>query len=338
MFTPRREMSSSDRYQAPDQTSAGAHWSQTFSSACELAKCFAKLGKTISVVQLSRGPLKGLFSAVNLDGISLIRISTNQMLLVNGERGEDCLSFSLEITGNNGDHRVQCEAFQSHALYGFNQGLQDAHFQLSAGSISIISITSAQSFNAFLTRTGHHHLIEPLLTSNHCNMDAASHQRLARQLSQPLIHPPCSDSERRTTTQDLLASLLSCLQLQSHHFVPFELSSRNQLIKEFVRWGITNSSTASGLDAICKQLYTSRRTLILGSKDNFNCGPMELLRTIRLQQVHGLLRSQADRQRQGLQQVSDVAAFYGFRSRGHFARAYQDHFAETPRTTLLRSA
>lgn len=329
-------------FQLPERLSATPSWDTAFFSACGLAQCFAKIGKVFTAVQLSPGPLAGRFSVVHLGSISVLMISTNKVLLLNGDKGKNCVCFCLEVSGNNADHRVQCQAFNPHALYGFNQTLEESHFQLSAGSISILTVTKADHFNAFLTRTGHDYLIDPMLTSNCLNLDEAMHLHLANQLSQVLRHPPRTGRDCQLKTQDLLTSFLACLQSQADQFEPFDLSSRQQLVQEFVRWGINNGNgNGNGnntLDEICQQLYTSRRTLILGTKENFNCGPMELLRTIRLQQVHTLLRSPERRDQAGLHQVSDVAAFCGFRSRGHFAKAYQDHFDESPRTTLMRSA
>lgn len=325
-------------FQLPERLTSCPNWDTSFFSACELAQCFAKIGKAFTAVQLSPGPLAGRFSMVHLGSLSVLMISTNQVLLLNGDKGKNCVCFCLEVTGNNTDHRVQCQAFKSHALYGFHQNLQESHFQLSAGSISILTVTKADTFNAFLTRTGHDYLIDLMLTSNCLNLDEAMHLRLANQLGEVLRHPPTSQRKCRQRTQELLASFLTCLQNPAGQLEPFELTSRQHLVKEYVRWGISNGTTTNTFDEICQQLYTSRRTLILGTKENFHCGPMELLRTIRLQQVHALLRSPAERDREGLSQVSEVAAFCGFRSRGHFAKAYQDHFAESPRTTLLRSA
>ena len=308
-----------------------------FVSGCELEKCFAQLGKAFKVVQLSPGPLAGRFSVVHLQGLSVLMVSTNKVLLLNGERGKNVISFSLEITGNTDDHRVQCQAFHRNALYGFNQNLQESHFQLSAGSVSIISFTTAERFNTLLAHLDQEHLIESLTLSNCLPLDDETHQQLANQLAQVFTKPPRTLRERTLASESILMQVVASLQSASDHFKPFELSPREYLIRDLVQWGINHGNTPCTLDDICKQLYTSRRTLILGSKENFNCGPMELLRTIRLQQVHALLRSQTARDAAGLRQVSDVAEFCGFRSRGHFAHAYQQQFDETPKATLMKS-
>ena len=319
------------------QQAAAWSYDASFLSSCQLEQCFARLGKTFQVVQLSPGPLAGRFSVVHLQGLSVLMISTNKVLLVNGERGNDCVSFSLEISGNVDDHRVQCQAFERHALYGFNQKLQEAHFQVSAGSVCLMAITTATRINTLLTRLGQDHLIESLMSSNCLPLDGETHAALANQMSTVFTKRPRTPKQRSLAAESILMQVVASLQKGLEAFRPFALSSRDSLVQEFIRWGFEHGTTPATLDEICQNLYTSRRTLILGSKENFNCGPMELLRTIRLQQVHALLRSPAARSAAGLQQVSDVAEFCGFRSRGHFARAYQEHFEETPKATLMKS-
>ena len=330
------QLSPSHSLQPPDRTCPS--WDTSFFSACELESCLQGLGKAYRVVQLSAGPLSGRFSVVHLHGTSVLMISTNQVLLLNGDRGRDFISFCLEISGNNVDHRVQCQTFDPLSIYGFNQELTEAHVQLSAGSISLFAFSSAKHFRTFLSRAWQEQLIEQLHISNAIQVSAQTHSSLANHLGQILCHPPADLHHSKLMAENLRMQLLTCLLSQDHQFKPFELAPRERLVQELVSWGLNNSNNPKNLDEICTELFTSRRTLILGSKDNFKRGPMELLRTIRLQQVHALLRSPQARQDAGLHQVHDVAAHFGFRSRGHFAKAYQDHFDEAPRTTLIRSA
>ena len=291
----------------------------------------------MSVVQLSSGPLTGRFSVLHLEGVSLVLISTNQMLLINGDRGKDLLSFSLEITGNNDGHRVQCQSFDPFGIYGFNQNLREAHFQLGAGSMSLLAIISTNRINNLLTQAGLDHLIDLMLTSNSLSLAPDQHRHLCHHFLAAMKSPPITLRDSYTTAQTLIAMLIENIQSRSKHFVPLTLSTRSQLVREFVNWGTFDPCSKANLDEICEKLYTSRRTLILGIKDNFDCGPMELLRTIRLQQVHSLLRSPEARRQNELHNVSAIAEHYGFRSRGHFARSYRTHFNETPRATLINS-
>ena len=89
--------------------------------------------------------------------------------------------------------------------------------------------------------------------------------------------------------------------------------------------------------AVCQQLFPTKTTLTVGCREMFGYGPMALMRRIRLQQVHELLGNPDLQQRLGCHTVQQAAAHFGFASRNHFASAYHDLFAETPRTTLLAS-
>lgn len=324
--------------QRPINEAFNPSWDRSFFSACDLERYLQQLGKTHKVVQLSKGPISGRFSVVHLQGITVLMISTNKTLLLNGDRGSNFISFCLEVSGNNADHRVQAQAFDPFSIYGFNLEIKESHFQLSAGSISLFAIAPAHLFTKFLHRIGQEPLIEQLQISNTLRPSAEAHSNLSNQLGRVFCHPPTTLHQSKLMAESIKVEILNCLLSQDGMFIPFELSPRERLVQELVSWGFENSQGSKNLDDICQELFTSRRTLILGSKENFHCGPMELLRTIRLQQVHALLRSEQARYAAGLYQVNEVATHFGFQSRGHFAKAYQEHFDESPRTTLIRSA
>ena len=122
-----------------------------------------------------------------------------------------------------------------------------------------------------------------------------------------------------------------------NNFKSFEIAPRQRLVFDLINWGFENSSNPIRLDEISNILFSSRRTLIQGCKENFNMGPMELLRLIRLEQVNFHLRCSELRAALDLKKVGDTANHFGFSSRGHFSAAYQNHFGETPRQTLSKA-
>ena len=67
-------------------------------------------------------------------------------------------------------------------------------------------------------------------------------------------------------------------------------------------------------------------------------GPMEIMKRVRLEQVNWILRKPDVRVDKKFRTISDIAQHYGFQSRGHFAKAYQQVFAESPSETWLKSA
>lgn len=314
-------------------------WSTPFRSATELTECLGRLGKSFHAVQLSHGPLKGWFSAVHLGSLSLLTIHTDQQLLLHGDRGHDFISFCLEATGNSADHRVHCEPISPHSLHGFKEGLQESFFQLTAGSTSFLAVTSNASFNRFLSRCGQEQLRDLLTMSNSLNLQPIQYQQLVDQMWQTLTQPPQSLQERRLIAETFYVLFLECLLQQTdEQVIPFQTTARQELVRELVRWGFRHPTTSTNLDVISSILFTSRRTLILGAKENVGMGPMELLRSIRMEQANWLLRSKAAQVEHDLHSVSEIANHYGFHSRGNFAAIYRQHFAETPRKTFQTAA
>ena len=64
---------------------------------------------------------------------------------------------------------------------------------------------------------------------------------------------------------------------------------------------------------------------------------MEMMKRVRLEQVNWILRSPDIRIDKNFKTITEVAQHFGFQSRGHFAKAYQQIFHETPSETWLKS-
>ena len=92
------------------------------------------VGKSFDVVQVSRGALHGQFSMNGLGSMVLLEIRTNQRLLLNGDRGADCMSFCFEATGLADEHLMYNKPIAPYSLNGFRQGQKESHFQLTANT------------------------------------------------------------------------------------------------------------------------------------------------------------------------------------------------------------
>ena len=308
----------------------------SYRSASELAQLFQLVGKQFDALQLSAGDLHGRFTMVNLGSVALLKISTTQRLLLNGDRGPDCISFSLEASGQADDHKVFSVPVAAHSVHGFRQGLRESHFELSANSTTYLTITSCQRFNTYLERSGLDGLIEQMQLSNARQIAPRMHQHLVQEFERLFQAPPTTAFQRQEAGHRLYTLFRTCLLHDSAEtwFIPFAPSSRQKLVLELISWGFVHGGEALNLDEVCQTLYASRRTLTQGTKEALGLGPMELLKRIRLQQVNGMLRSEELRHSAGLHTVTEVAQHFGFHSRGHFAKAYQQLFAESPSRTL----
>ena len=64
--------------------------------------------------------------------------------------------------------------------------------------------------------------------------------------------------------------------------------------------------------------------------------PVQVVRSVRLRQVHHALLDTEFCSNNGLQSVSDVSQYFGFASRSQFTKYYKIELMETPGRTLMR--
>ena len=310
-----------------------------FRSATELKQLFKLIGKDFDAIQLSHGPLRGNFKVANLGSIFLVQLQTNQRLLLNGERGADCMSFCFEATGIADEHRLFNIPIAPYSLNGFKQGQIESHFQLSANTTSYLAILSTSRFNAFLSHCNAEHLIEKLEANNALQIPPSLHAQFRKEFEYLIAYPPLTSHQCRQTTKHLYSAFLNAISMQTEaKYMTYAPSPRQQLVKEFVAWAFSNASQDCNLDQISDSLFASRRTLIQGTKESYDMGPMEMMKRVRLEQVNWILRSPETRLDRNFKTITEVAQHFGFQSRGHFARAYQQIFHETPSETWLKSA
>ena len=310
-----------------------------FHSASELKQLFKLIGKSFDAVQLSQGRLQGRFRVANLGSIVVIELKTNQHLLLNGERGTDCMTFSFEATGLADEHRLFNIPIAPYSLNGFRQGQLESHFQLSAHTTTYLAVLSTTHFNAFLSHCDSEDLIDNLEANNAMQVSPSVHAQFRQKFQYFLEHQPATLQQCRQTTNHLYSSFLDAISNKSEHkYLAYNPSPRQRLVREFVDWGFKNAEQDCNLDQISESLFASRRTLIQGTKESFGMGPMEMMKRVRLEQVNWILRSPDARADKNFKTISEIAQHYKFQSRGHFAKAYQQVFAETPSETWLKSA
>lgn len=313
-------------------------FSSKFYSASELKQHFQRIGKCFDAVQLSRGKLSGIFTLTNIGSMCLVEINTNQQLLLNGDRGIDCMSFCFESTGLADQHLMFNKPIAPYSLNGFRQGQRESHFQLTANSTTCIFILSINRFNAFISHCEKEELIERLEVNNALKLTPELHQKFLTQFLNILHNPPTTSIQSRQITHYLYTLFLGALDTKTDSkYLTHAPSPRQRLVREFVDWGFKNSRNNYNLDQISETLFASRRTLIHGTKEALGMGPMEMMKYIRLEQVNWILRSTEVQANKNFKTISEVAQHFGFHSRGHFAKAYQSLFAESPSDTWLKS-
>ena len=308
-----------------------------FNSAEECARLWKQLGCDYNVVQVSAGPLHGRLRVDHQDGMLLVSMQADQALLVEGTRHPRWLAFTLEHTDNFGDHRHFGEHLAPNALAGFNTQMKETLMRTSPGGNCIGAVLVDRRRAEIWTQLlGASDISDRMEHNNTAILASKAHRRLRQLMPLPVWqgadvpHPFQADFLEAQLIESLSPESSTLLQpvLKTHH---------SDLVKELVRFSFQSSTEPISLGSVCQALFTTKTTLTVSCREMFGYGPMALMRRIRLQQVHDVLCNPDLRQRLGCNTVQQAAEYFGFASRNHFARAYRDLFAETPRMTLLAS-
>jgi len=219
---------------------------------------------------------------------------------------------------------------------GMKPDLPEIYCQLTAGSDNLFALVRHEPFDAFARACGHPRVADCLYEANQKRLSPSAFAGLRQAMLNRLERPDCFAGAQ--AAEQLFAVLLEALICeQEGSFVPFKQTPRAQVVKDLVRWSLSDELAPVGLDEVSQRVFSSRRTLIQGCQESFAIGPMELLRYIRLHRVHAALADPSIRQHLGLERVQEIARHYGFLSRGHFARAYQELYECSPAATLMAS-
>ena len=144
-----------------------------------------------------------------------------------------------------------------------------------------------------------------------------------------------STAQKQVDVYRTIVDCFSTAHISDH--VPIKLTHRHELCKDLIIWGHAHVEEELTLERVLDELHTTRASLSQGCKEVLGMGPMEVLRSIRLEHVHQALSSQQIRRQLGCSKIEDIREHYGFNSRGNFAALYKSYFGESPRQTLADS-
>ena len=308
-----------------------------FNSAEECARLWRQLGCDYNVVQVSSGPLRGRLRVDHQDGILLVSMQADQALMVEGTRHPRWLSFTLEHTDNFSDHRHFGESLAPNVLAGFNTQMTETLMRTSPGGNRIGAVlVDRRRAETWTQLLGASDISDRMEHNNTAILSSEAHRKLRQLMVLPVWKG--ADVQHSFQADFLEAQLIEALSPESSNLLqPVLKTHHSDLVKELVRFSFQSSTAPIALSSVCQALFTTKTTLTVSCREMFGYGPMALMRRIRLQQVHELLSNPDLQQRLGCHTVQRAAEHFGFVSRNHFASAYRDLFAETPRTTLLAS-
>ncbi len=310
----------------------------SFSSVEEVAETLAGLGLSLELTQLAPGPLRGDLLALRFGLLQVLRVRFDRALHIAGAKPADRQLFSLELAPapQAGPLRSHGQTLPANAVFGM---ATDGEVHLTATgrrSLAIVAIDPA-CFQQEATALGFACLDEQVFRANWLPLETGRFQRLNHHLHRlfalsetpsPQLSGP---SNRHRLQKDLLPLLVEALAHAAGggpH--PARPPARIDIVKQAQGWMARHRGQAISLDGICREVCTSRRSLIQGFQDHLGMGPMAFLK---LQRLHGVRQTllAADPQRTT---IAAVAARFGFLSAGHFARDYRLLFGELPSLTL----
>ena len=311
---------------------------QGFFSAEECSSLWRLLGCDYYWAQVSAGPLRGRLRVERQGPIILASIQSNQALFVQGQRNPDWLPFTIELTDNIAEHRHFGESVMPNTLGGFSTRLDESFLRTSPGGSHLgIALIQRKRVHELDSLDPARCLLEQMERSNSVLLSQECHLELRR-----LMLPPAwqsGDADISFSPHLLEAKLLECLAPSSHSdFRPVVATHHSDLVKELVQFSFSRSTSPVTLDEVCRALFTTKTTLTVSCREMFGFGPMSLMKCIRLQQVHHVLRNPDLQRKLACSTVKDVSKHFGFHSRNHFAHDYRRMFHATPRETLNSSA
>ena len=305
---------------------------RSFGCSSELEALLAELGFEPHVVQLHPGPLQGRFQFASTGSGAVVRFRADAGFSLVCPRKPQFVCLGLNRDGHPGRIVVHGQPLVEHAVAGCSLNLADSFFQVWPGGDGLIALLPRQPLLEALALSSAELCLQWIQDHNQLQLTPQAHGAMA-ELLLAALEPAAAEPV------DLLRCVVELLNDQALVApIRFNKPTRHELVAQLIGLGAQLIGPLS-LDAVVEQLGCSRRSLIQGCTELMGLGPIELLRAQRLERVHQELRSCSDQeQTMPSASVGDIAQRFGFRSRGHFAAAYQEQYGQSPSQTLNQAA
>lgn len=245
-----------------------------------------------------------------------------------GECKPQLITFAIESSMNREYSHHQGEKLPLKCIAGYRSKKDHIMCAVSPGSSMFYILIPSISFQGFAHQLSGERLLNLMNNTNALRINDPSFLNIITYCKQNLIHTPNSMQCTENThdcmllMHDILASNSVTTKIQS--------PSDRTLVKDFIKLALSNElEYPITINDLSKNLFTSKTNLSSQIKKSTGLSPMNFIKCVRLEQVRSdLIRSE------GHASIGDVASKYGFTSRGHFARDYQQLFGERPTDTL----
>ena len=302
-----------------------------FHSSSELESLLAELGFEPRVVQIQPGPLQGCFQFSPAGQGAVVRFKASAGFTLVAPRKPQILPLGLNRKGSKGRIVVHGQLVAEHGIAGCYVGLPYSFFQVWPGADALIALLQRQPLLEGLALASAQNCLQWINDCNQLQLTPQAHGAMADLFMAALEHAASDPIDLLRGAVDLLSDQAVVAPLR------FRAPTRYDLVAQLIELG-TQSTDLLSLDSVAEQLGCSRRSLIQGCTELMGIGPIELLRAQRLERVHQALLVGNQERAPSPAFVGDIAQRFGFRSRGHFAAAYQEQYGQTPSQTLNQAA
>ena len=291
-----------------------------------------------AVLPLERGPLNGVVQILPLVNTALVLVDLNKQVSFCAERKPGKYHFSINLSDNplRDCLIAQGVCITRPAIFGFNEHLKDLDLQLNAGC-RFCNIVVPECFLAEkLTELGYFFDVKDILGNFNILSNTFVSSRFVLYLIELWQNLPSFALTPKLIEEEVLSTLIECFVGHDDRKVGVALARRERHEAALQVLALTNSSPTKPFEIqdLCSILHQSRTSLFNGCKEKFQMSPLQVVRRVRLHQVrHALLDAEFCIENR-LSGVSDIAAYFGFVGRSHFARYYKNEFLEMPRQTL----
>ena len=306
-------------------------------STVDIASIFNRQLSNTSVLSLGEGAPSGYIDVIHLSNIKLFSINVNQPLAIYADRTSGTLLFSINLAKSSESNYIKAQGVEltRTALFGFNYNLKDLDLFLPSGSKMCCIGISADWF--------HRKLDQLRISSAHDLLDrfnVLANSLVSQKLTQLLNQ--CWDSSLISSQDyledEIISLLFECLVDRSDRKVarPIKRQDRHEAALKILGTAYAMPTKAFEIQDLSDMLHQSRTSLFNGCRDKFGMSPIQVVRSVRLHQVHHALLDVEFCIKHNISGVVDAAEFFGFVGRSHFSKHYKYEFNETPRQTLSR--
>ena len=309
-----------------------------FQTCAELQELFQPLSPDLVAVQLSTGPLHGRVRIFVLGNYRFNLLETSQSMFLSGTRRPKQCTLAIPLTDARADqpYRAQGMAMPWPGLMGYNRSLSDFDLRVPArATLATVVIEKEALLKRHTQQGGGPLMLKRWESTNQLEVQTDLRLRLQKQLNDLIERD--QDTWNPEQPDQLIDTVIRCFEAQNSRTMPIaKRQTRREAAIELLHWCANSTSKSLSMNELSVELNQSRTSLFKGSREHFECTPLELQRSIRMDKVRHLLLSPGRRNELGLNGVGAIASAMGFTSRSHFARRYQQQYGEQPQDTLNR--